>query len=171
MRVQSLVKVSGLVLAIAACADPSALLISASPDLSLGPATNAVIGSGHVEQAAGLREFTYHAVARADGSVSGSYKIVLASGLFFEADVTCLSVVGNTGWVGGVIRATNAAAVNIGSASTFFAIDNGEGDGAAADVVSNATFNGGAGADLVFCANRALALPQLTVTDGNVQVR
>jgi hypothetical protein len=171
MRVYSLVQVSALVLTLAACADPSAVLMPASPDLSLGPPANFVIGSGHVAQAAGLREFTYHAIARQDGSASGSFKVVLASGAFFEADVTCLSVVGNTGWVGGVIRATNVAALVIGSVSTFFAIDNGEGDGAAADVVSNATFNGAAGADFAFCANRALALPQLTVTDGNVQVR
>jgi hypothetical protein len=52
----------------------------------------------------------------------------------------------------------------------FYAIDDGEGEGAA-DVVSTAAFNAGAGADLAFCADRPLALPPLTVTGGNVQVR
>jgi hypothetical protein len=129
-----------------------------------------VVGSGHVATAAGLREFTFHAVDRPDGGASGSFKVVLPNGLFFEADVTCLSVDGNTGWVGGVIRDTNAGIVVIGSTSMFYAIDDGEG-GESADVVSTAAFNGAAGADLAFCENRPLELPPMTVTDGNVQVR
>ena len=129
-----------------------------------------VVGSGHVQGGAGLREFTFHAVEHPDGSAGGSYKIVLPNGLFFEADVTCLAVEESTGWVGGRIRATNAAAVVVGSTSMFYAIDGGEGGGAT-DVVSLAAFNLGDGADLQFCADRPLALPPLTVTNGNVQVR
>jgi hypothetical protein len=132
--------------------------------------TSRVVGSGHVESAAGLREFTFHAVEHPDGSAAGSFKVVLPSGLFFEADVTCLSVEGTTGWVGGVIRDTNAEIVVIGSTSMFYAIDDGEG-GESADVVSTAAFNAAAGADLAFCENRPLELPPMTVTDGNVQVR
>jgi hypothetical protein len=169
MTVRGLIQSSVIVLSIAACAESSRVLPTA-PALALGEPGHLVIGSGHVQQPAGLREFTYHAVEQPDGSVSGSYKIVLPNGLFFEADVTCLTVVGNTSWVGGVIRASNAAAVIIGSTSTFYAIDNGEG-ASIADVVSTATFNGAAGADLAFCANQPLVLPPLTVAEGNVQVR
>jgi hypothetical protein len=52
----------------------------------------------------------------------------------------------------------------------FFAIDGGEG-GEATDIVSLAAINGAAGLHLAFCADRPLGLPQLTVTEGNVQVR
>lgn len=129
-----------------------------------------VVGSGHVESAAGLREFTFHAVERPDGRVTGSYKVVLPNGLFFEADVTCLAVEDDTGWVAGTIRDTNAGVVIVGSTSMFYAIDGGEGEGAT-DVVSIAAFNGAEGADLAFCEDRPLALAPLTVTQGNVQVR
>jgi hypothetical protein len=159
--------------AILGCADgtaPRSLVGGPTASVAVAEAQHQIVGSGHVQQAAGLREFTFHAVERPDGSVSGSYKIVLPSGLFFEADVTCLSVDANTGWVGGVIRATNAAAVIIGSASTVYVIDNGEGN-AQADIVSIATFNGAAGGDVAFCNDRPLALQPLAVANGNVQVR
>jgi hypothetical protein len=156
--------------AVTACVDPSTLAAPGAPSVAAGAPGSLVAGSGHVQTAAGLREFTFHAVEQPDGGVTGSYKVVLASGLFFEADVTCLAVDGNTGWVAGTIRETNAAVVVVGSGSMFYAVDNGEGDGAA-DVVSVAAFNAAEGADLAFCANRPLALPPLTVTDGNVQVR
>jgi hypothetical protein len=77
---------------------------------------------------------------------------------------------GNTGWVAGTIRDTNAAIVIIGSRSMFYAVDDGEGDGAA-DIVSTAAFNAAEGTDLAFCADRPLGLPPFSVTDGNVQVR
>jgi hypothetical protein len=85
-------------------------------------------GSGHSETAAGLREFTFHAIGQPDGPVNGSYKV--PNGLFFEADVTCLAVDGTTAWVAGTIRATNAGAIVVGGRSMFYAVDNGEGDDA-----------------------------------------
>lgn len=129
-----------------------------------------VVGSGHVQTDAGQREFTFHAVETPVGGVSGSYKIQLPNGLFFEADVTCLAVEGDTGWVAGTIRDTNAGIVEVGSRSMFFVIDNGEGGGAA-DKVSLAAFNMPEGTDLEFCEEKPLLLLELTVTDGNVQVR
>jgi hypothetical protein len=162
--------VSGImVLAMMGCAGPEAVLAPLDGAATVVPGHH-VVGSGHVQTVAGLREFTFHATEPPDGGVSGSFKVVLPNGLFFEADVTCLSVAGSTGWVGGTIRATNAAAVVVGSGSTFYAIDGGEGDGSA-DVVSLAAFNLGAGLDQAFCADQPLALPPLAVTDGNVQVR
>lgn len=169
MTIARLFLVSAVALAAASCSDPHAPVLD-PPRLSVTGPFHHVVGSGHVEQAAGLREFTFHAVERPDGSVAGSFKVVLPNGLFFEADVTCMAVDGNTGWVGGLIRDTNAAVVVVGSVSTFYAIDGGEGAGAA-DIVSTAAFNGAAGADVAFCADRPLALPPLAVADGNVQVR
>jgi hypothetical protein len=163
--------VSVAALAILACAEPTAPPLPQGAQSSILGSNHRAVGSGHVEQATGMREFTFHALEQPDGSAQGSFKVVLANGLFFEADVTCLAVAGNTGWVGGLIRASNAAAVIIGSVSTFYVIDNGEASAASPDIVSNAVFNGAAGADAAFCAARPLALPPLTVTQGNVQVQ
>lgn len=154
----------------AACSEPVAPPVSEVVQSASVVAPHRVVGAGHVEQAAGLREFTFHALETQRGGARGSFKVVLPNGLFFEADVTCVSVEGNTGWVAGVIRASNAAVIVVGSVSTFYAIDNGEGAGAG-DIVSLATFNGAAGADAAFCADRPLVLPPLTITGGNVQVQ
>jgi hypothetical protein len=170
MDASRLFAVSAVAIAALACAEPSAPPLEVAPRFNTTGPFHHVVGSGHVEQAGSLREFTFHAVQQPDGSASGSFKVVLPSGLFFEADVTCVTVDGGTGWVGGVIRATNAGVVIIGSVSTFYAIDGGEGEGSG-DIVSTAAFNAAAGADLAFCANQPLALPPLTVSDGNVQVR
>lgn len=158
-------------LAILACAEPTAPPLPHGAQSSIMRSDHRAVGSGHVDQATGMREFTFHALELPDGSARGSFKVVLANGLFFEADVTCLAVAGNTGWVGGLVRDSNAAAVVIGSVSTFYVIDNGEGPAGPADIVSIAAFNGAAGADAAFCAARPLALPPLTVTQGNVQVQ
>lgn len=164
--------------AVASCSDPAAPIdglverIGAADGASASAAAvgHHVVGSGHLQSAAGQREFTFHAVEGPQGDVSGSYKIVLPNGLFFETDVTCMAVEGDTGWVAGTIRATNAGVVIVGSHSMFYAIDDGEGDGAQ-DIVSIAAFNMPAGTDLEFCEERPLILAPLSVTDGNVQVR
>lgn len=159
-----------LALATLACADTPTSASPETPSFDVAAVGHLVTGSGHVQTASGLREFTFHAVEHPDGSVSGSYKIVLPNGLFFEADVTCVTVDGSTGWVGGVIRDTNAGIVEVGSTSMFYAIDNGDG-GTDADIVSLAAINRDPGADVQFCTEQLLELAPLTVTDGNVQVR
>ena len=158
-----------LFLTVASCADSTAPRMPDTFATSAGGG-HRVVGSGHVQGAAGLREFTFHAAERPHGGVGGSYKVVLASGLFFEADVTCLAVDGSTGWVAGVIRATNADAGLLGTRTMFYAIDGGEGEGTT-DIVSIAVVNAAPGTDLAFCADRPLELAPMAVTDGNVQVR
>lgn len=155
-------------LAASGCSEGTGL-VAPDPLFGIVGGPNRVAGSGHVQQAAGLREFTFHAVAGEGGGADGSFKVVLPNGLFVESDVTCLSVAGNTGWVGGTIRATNAGNVVVGSRSWFFAIDGSEGAGTT-DLVSLVVFNGADGGELAFCENQPVALPTLTVTDGNVQV-
>lgn len=170
MAIRRVLVLAPSALILLACSEPVGPQLARVEQVSALSAGHRVVGAGHVQQATGLREFTFHAVQDTDGGAGGSFKVVLPNGLFFEADVTCVSVNGSTGWVGGVIRASNAAPVVLGSVSTFYAIDNGEG-GAAADIVSIATFNGGAGGDTAFCANQPLVLAPQTVTGGNVQVQ
>lgn len=144
--------------------------VAGTTSMLLAGAQHRIMGSGHVEQGDGIREFTFHAVERPGEGVSGSYKVVLPNGLFFEADVTCLAVEDDTGWVAGIIRDTNAGDALLGTVSMFYAVDGGEGEGAT-DIVSSATFLGPEGSDQEFCADRPLELAQMTVTQGNVQVR
>lgn len=161
----------GLALCVpAACTEAPTTVPVDGPDFGVTSVGHLVTGSGHVATAAGLREFTFHAVERPDGSVGGSYKVVLPNGLFIESDVTCVTVDGNTGFIGGVIRDSNAAIVDIGSTSMFHVVDNGEGEGAP-DIVSILAFNRIEGADLDFCRNQLIEFAEQMVSDGNVQVR
>lgn len=138
---------------------------------SLG-APGSVTGSGHIPFGSGQRVLTFHAQDGGNGAASGSYRVNLtAPGLFFEVDVTCVSLVANTAWVAGQISATNAPFIQVGSVSYFYAIDNGEGAGAAPDIVSTARINDVAGEDTRFCTERPLLLPSFPIEQGNVQVR
>lgn len=171
MSTQRVLVASVAALAIAGCTEASTPVVPEGTRASVAAPGHHVVGSGHVQSSAGLREFTFHAVERPGGAVSGGYKIVLPNGAFFEADVTCLAVEDETGWVAGTIRDTNVPnLVEVGSRSMFWARDDGEGAGAA-DAVSIAAFNAAEGTDLQFCADRPLELPPLAVTSGNVQVR
>lgn len=156
---------------LAGCADDPTSIPTDAPNFAVAGVGHRATGSAHVQGSDGLREFTFNAVEHQNGSVSGGYKVVLPNGLFIESDATCVTVAGNTAWVGGVIRASNSAAVVIGSTSMFHVVDNGEGAGADPDIVSILAFNRIEGADQNFCANQLIEFPELTVTNGNVQVR
>ncbi|MGH7713715.1 MAG: hypothetical protein ACREOG_20700 [Gemmatimonadaceae bacterium] len=147
-----------------------------SPSMLSAHSTSAdplvVTGSGHIEAGDGLRNFTFHAMLRPDGSVEGSYRILRTDlSTEFAVDVTCLSVVGNQAWIGGIISASGSPGIIVGTVSYFYAIDNGEGDDAQPDIVSLARVNDRAGEDLLFCATRPTLLPPRTVQFGNVQIR
>lgn len=145
---------------------------AASPSYSQSGVVGVATGSGHSPSGDALRVFTFTAHARADGTAQGRFRIgLLANDAWFSAEVTCVSFSGSTAWVGGIIDGTNVPGlVQVGSASEFYVIDNGEGSGAAADIVSTALFNQPAGNEQAFCADQPLALPPRTVTEGNVQV-
>jgi hypothetical protein len=158
-------------LSLAACGPDSASLPSAPDPLLAAGRESAVTGSAHVPSGTGLREFTFHATRKSDGTVRGSYKIAFtATGLYFVVSVTCMVVEGNTGWLAGIISETNWPVIQLGTVSYFYAIDNGEGGQAAADRVSSARINDAAGEDLRFCEERPLLLPSFDIQEGNVQV-
>jgi hypothetical protein len=131
-----------------------------------------VSGAGHIEAGDGLRNFTFHAIRLPDGTVEGSYQITRTDlQSTFSVDVSCLTVVDNRAWIGGHIAATNDPAIRVGSVSYFYAIDNGEGSGAAADVVSLARINDAEGRDIEFCTTLPTLLPPRLVQLGDVQIR
>lgn len=129
-------------------------------------------GSGHYYVADEIRTLAFSAVQHADGSASGEYQIdVHASNTSFHATVTCMAVVGNTAWIAGVIDWASGPPVIPGTVTYFYAKDNGEGTGAAPDIVSVARINDRPEADEEFCTTRPLGLPPREVVNGNVQVR
>ncbi len=173
MNVHRWISMTAAVALISACGEePTAPRVSATPSFATHASLPHATGSGHVDFGSGLREFTFHAKDQGDGTAGGSYKVELTSlGLFFEVDVTCMATEGNTAWIAGVISDTNAGFVQVGSVSYFYAIDNGEGSDAAADIVSTARINDVEGEDLRFCEDRILLLPSFPIQYGNVQVR
>ena len=115
---------------------------------------------------------TFSAQKRADGTATGYAHVDRKDAdVAFDVDVTCLSVVGNTAWIGGIIRNARGAVAQNGTVSYFYVIDNGEGTDAPLDVASAIRLNDRDGEDLLFCTDRPLLLPATEIAHGNVQVR
>jgi hypothetical protein len=156
---------------LAACERPASHFIAPTVALSTGVGHMAT-GSGIIDAGEGLRNLTFHAVQNPNGSVSGSYRILRTDlSTEFAVDVTCLTVVGNQAWIGGRISFADSPGIVVGTISYFYAIDNGEGEAAAADLISLARVNDREGEDLLFCRDRPTLLPSRVVQYGNVQVR
>lgn len=170
-----LVRVAVLAGALAACDNPVSPAPKASairPSFSVDGLPIVVSGSGHIEAGDGLRNFTFRAVKRPDGSVEGSYQIRRTDlGVGFTVDVQCLTVVGNGAWVGGIIASSTQAGVTVGTVSYFYAFDNGEGSSAAPDIVSIARINDVPASLVEFCTELPQVLPPRNVQFGNVQIR
>lgn len=134
-------------------------------------------GAGHTDLpiSGDMRNFTFHVRKDSDGQVSGGYRVHRHDiQAWFTVDATCMEVVGNTAWVGGIIADTNVPnIIRVGTVSYFFATDAGEGAGAA-DRVSRARTNDAAGQDRNFCNLRPTGIfdpNPLTIEQGNVQLR
>ena len=116
---------------------------------------------------------SFEAQKHADGSVTGRFhadaKYLNAR---FDVAVTCLSVQGNTAWIGGIIEKSGTPLIQVGLASYFYVIDTGEGAVGAIqlDIVSALRINDTPGSELTFCADRPTTLPFRRIEDGNVQV-
>lgn len=164
----------------------SALLLAAACSTDLGPTesteanlatTNAattVIANGNAITPLGAaRRIVKFTVSRsASGVVTGTYRVDRTdSGAWFRVGVTCASVVGDTLWVGGLIKETNTPAIVKGSVSYFFAVDNGSGSGAPKDEISTTRINDAAGQDQAFCTDRPALLPKQALLDGFVNVQ
>lgn len=149
----------------------------------LAPPPIAASFSGVIESASGsahrvrplpdgeLWVLTFNAVKREDGTVTGYAHVDRKDlNIAWDVDVTCLSVVGNTAWIGGIIRNGTGVAID-GSVSYFYVIDNGEGSADPLDEASAVRLNDVAGEDIRFCTERPLLLPKSAIAHGNVQVQ
>jgi hypothetical protein len=83
-----------------------------------------------------LRRFTFTAQKKADGTVTGHYNIVAASGLHIEGAVTCLNVVDGRAWIGGTFRNAQPAPPFTPVGVAFEVLDGGLGP-SATDQISN----------------------------------
>jgi hypothetical protein len=171
----------GVVLMTAACDGPTN---SPTGITSVdAPRLNASNENGVVQSASGGAQrfsagqffiLSFQANKHADGSVSGRYHVdAKAADAKFDVVVTCLSVVDNRAWIGGIIQNSSNPIVRDGSVSYFYVVDNGAGANGGVnppDVVSALRLNDAVGEDLRFCAERPLALPSRAIDDGNIRV-
>jgi hypothetical protein len=154
-----------------------------------GPVAQAANGGGVLESTTGSGHFTgsngeivsfaHNAVKHADGTVTGNYVIHLRSlDATFRGPVTCLAVVGNHAWAGGIAEEVTSDNPNLaaleGQEMWFQVIDNGEGANDPPDITTSigvTPVGGPAGQAQAYCD----AMPQprfpLVVEKGNIQVR
>ena len=119
-----------------------------------------------------IRHLQFSAIAMADGSVSGQYNLTFegSGNARFHAEVTCLRVVGNQAWIGGVIKSSTNPA-RVGREGGFLVEDNGEGGGAPPDRVSLMFVNLDPGGAAAVCAgDTGIDRTLRDIDKGNVQV-
>jgi hypothetical protein len=146
-------------------------LFTASAALGEGVVARAS-GSGHFTSGGELRTFTFNAIRRADGTVSGEWEVIsrAGAGARLHGDVLCLAINGNQAWIGTRIESATNPVVIIGSEGGFRVVDNGEGANEPPDAASLAFFNGAAGFAQNYCDAMAANPPLNPVEHGNLQV-
>lgn len=92
-------------------------------------AATAVTGSGHyVNTRDDWRTFSFHVRQDSDGEVRGGFQMILhrQPPLMFHGRLTCLSVVGNEAWIGGIYeKSSNPSLIETGFG--IYVQDNGQG--------------------------------------------
>jgi hypothetical protein len=157
-----------------------ALAFSASA--MAAPKTASASGQGTLDQ--GKRTFSFNAKLNADGSASGQANLVSRnftgangnSPYHLQIDVSCMKVVGNIAFVGGIVTNTNDTGGGVYTGAVYFSVqDNGEPGKGGVDKISRVAFFD-ADPDTVgdpqlcqFATN--VDLPLEPIENGNIQVR
>lgn len=137
-----------------------------------GPIVASASGAAHRIRGDELWVLSFTAVRHEDGSASGRAHVDRKDlGIAWDVNVTCMSVVGNTAWIAGIIEHGRGPIVLDGTVSYFYVIDNGENADAPADIASAVRLNDVAGQDVVFCDQRPLLLTPSPIAHGDIQVR
>jgi hypothetical protein len=137
-------------------------LIAWSP----APGGPSATGAGHFESSGGLRTFSFSAITKKDGSVTGQAQLSnrgLDSKL--HVDIDCMVVSGNTATISGVI--TNSNVGLDGFTAYFTVVDNGEGGASPDEMSLLAPIDPASGLDCTVPLNMVL----YPIDGGNVQVR
>jgi hypothetical protein len=139
-----------------------------------------VTGSGDFVGSNGaLVTFSYSAIKHGDGSVSGQYEIHLRSlDAVFQGPVTCFSVAGNHGWVGGIaerVRSSNPDIAALEGNDMWFQVqDNGQGANDPPDLTTSigvTPVGGPPGQAQAYCDAMRPPVTFHPVVHGNIQVR
>ncbi len=154
-----------------------ASLVAVLAVLALAPVAQAQVvesatGAGHITLGSALRTFSFNAVERADGSVMGKIHFNnRANRQVLHGEVECLSVVGNTAYLSGVITKSRIPG-RVGLTFATAVQDNGEGQDAPPDM-STLVVQGvfAVPAEEVCELQSLFAQPLLPIESGNVQVR
>lgn len=126
-----------------------------------------VTGSGHFTRGGQLRTFSFSAVKRADGTVTGEWqRFNRAIGAKAHGDVTCFTRAGNQAWLGGVVERTTTVPGEV----AWTVIDNGEGANSAPDQISLQSVGGGPGFADFRCAAQ-IPRTMFDIEKGNIQIR
>jgi hypothetical protein len=124
-------------------------------------------GGGNIDLFGTIRVFSFDAEEHADGSVTGEFEIRYRPfGAVIHGVTTCLRVVGNEAVMTGVVTFSTFAPVQPGFMGTTTVVDNGEGAGAAPDLISWPTTPAATPSDCEFVTPVA----DQPVEFGNVQV-
>ena len=125
-------------------------------------------GQGFLNEPGGLRTFSFNAVTKKDGSVTGQANLhSRRSDFTAKLDVNCLNIVGNTATVSGVVKnSSNPDA--IGLVALFRVTDNGEGQGNTSDQISGLYFDAADSGTNCYYPDFLLQVP---IEGGNIQVK
>lgn len=123
------------------------------------------------------RRLTFAGISHGNGSVSGEWQVV-AGGTILHGDIDCLTILpdGRSGRISGIVEQAKFTTFEAGTAWAMEFVDNGQGAGADADVVSDlmAFKNATPEVGRTFCETGELPegteLDRLQITQGNFQV-
>lgn len=155
--------------------EPAVNAVGPDVDAQFARSANApvhhVSGGGQVDytgtEAEGAAKETYGFTASVNGNgeVKGQFESHWGPEFMFHMDITCLVVVDNKAWLGGVTTRSNNDNYPVGQQWVFSVVDNGEGANAAPDQLS---YFYGVPADR---CSRQYDITLFDWTSGNVQVK
>jgi len=137
----------------AACSEPETgveQVEAGRPAAAAGGVEESVSGGGQfVHPDFGAMKLTFHAIRRADGTVSGRFQQHQpAFGFIYKGDVTCFAIdpVNHRAWIGGVLTHSNDAdpIAEVGDEAWFRVLDTGD-NAADPDRSTFLGFEGGGG--------------------------
>jgi hypothetical protein len=122
-------------------------------------------GQGTLTVLGERRTFSFHALTKKNGTVTGSFTLQSRhSDTFIKASLNCLQVVGSNARLSGTVTHSNNPAL-VGLAVLFAAQDNGEGANDPPDELSLAAVGGPFN-----CTNFPGVIPMNPIEGGNIQV-
>jgi len=133
--------------------------------------TQAAMGHANLTQGGELRTLSFAAIQHADGRVTGQWELNnRANDTRLHGSVTCLTVIGNRAWIGGITDQSNNPGTPEGRGVSWRVVDNGEGADSPPDQLSLTFTNLAPGVPELRCRN-APPYPLMPVEAGNIQVR